>query len=340
MRRALSSASARLVTASLLSACGAVPAVPAVAPVPVSPRCSLVGTAPVELTVAGFPGVLEVGRPATYTFRPDEPLAEVRAETPLALAGTAPAESVPLRLRTSLRVHGLGIEGGVRASEPEVVGVGVETTLDLDGLLSVRLAVACNALALGPSTVLATVTSHAGSPTHAIDGPLPLALAATAGGAPFATLLSSDGAQFRVVGSAGGYARIVRELDHGTLDAWVDAARLVQLAPGTGWTMWGSSSCGGCGGVFGRGRRSGIVYEGPATLRRGALVHGEDDLAWARATVDVRVYVAIVAVPDAPVDVWQIDGITSGGRAELPSGITVSRRDLVLPAGALPPPGP
>lgn len=287
---------------------------------------------PLQVSGYGFP--LELTGPATYSLDADGGPVTVRAERPLALLAEASVEALPMRLATGFRAHGLGIERGVRAFDPVVVGIGVEVSLDVDALVGVRLPLACNALALGPpSTATSGVAIHTDQPTHMTTGPGAFPLSATPTGAPFATLTVEVETQFRVVGFAGTHAHVVRELDHGVLDGWIDGSRLTPVAPGTGWTMWGSSS--GCGGSigFGRGIPSGLVYEGPAVLRRGAVIRGSEGVVVARATDDVTVRVAVLASPEEPVLLWEIDGLTSNGRPELSSGLTTSRDDLVLPAG-------
>lgn len=301
-------------------------------------RCELVGVAPdVPLSVVGLLDTIELSRStATVAIEAGAEEVEVRASRPLELVASAARSMVPVHLRHRLRSYGLVVEPGVRAVDLEPGADGVETTLAVDGLLEVRIAVGCNTLALGRATASATGRSHADAPTHELVGAAPLALSSSPTAAPFATVLAGEGRQFRVVEVAGVRARIVRALDHGLLDGWVDASRLVPVPPGSGWEGWGSSCCGGVSSIFGRGRFTPLLYEGPAILRRGARVRGEGDVVWARATEDVRVVVAVRPDPSAPVLVYEIDGVTSHGHVGLPSGIVVTREELVFPPGTVP----
>lgn len=301
-------------------------------------RCELVGVAPgVALTVAGLTDEIELTRStARYSILAGTDDVEVRAERPLELVARTSRPMVPVRLERRLRSHGIVVQEGVRAIDVVPGEGGVTVTLDVDAIVQLRLAVGCNALALGEATVVSRWVAHDGSPTHELVGDAPLPISASPTDPPFASVLAGVGRQFRVVEVVGVRARIVRALDHGALDGWVDASRLARLAPGTGWEGYGSSCCGGVMGMMGRGRISPLLYEGPAILRRGALVRGEGDIAWARVTEDVHVYVAVRPEPTEPVLVYEIDGVTSHGSASLPSGIVVRRDDLVFPPGTLP----
>jgi len=319
----------------LVAGCGAASVAPpsAAPPRPAPSLCIVRGTAPeVRLTVDALSFPLELTGRARYVLSPSSEVS-VHAEGPLELSAHTTFEAVPLSLGMPLEAPVFDASAGTALADVEFVAGRLVATLLLDLEVRVRTPLGCPHLALGAGAGCSSSRSDAA--THELVGDTPLPIAARPDGAPLALVLAPSGSLWRVVEQEGGRMRVVRRLERGALDGWVDAGRLRALAGprGRGYAT-GSSRCGGVSVRIGRSASPGLIYEGPAHLRPGAVLRGAGGagFARARAPIEVRVRLVLGAEPA----VLFVDGLTSRGSTELPGGVTVRLGELDLPRGALP----
>lgn len=202
---------------------------------------------------------------------------------------TGTAAAVPVALRRATTVGPLLLRPGTPLLEPALVGAGVRVRAELSPNVSVRLDLRCDGVRAGataeppdeaPDAIERGDLLAEGAHLRVHDspaGPTSLVLAR----------IGEGGLLLAELERRGDWVRVRRDFATGaTLDGWV-RARDVRRVPSEevhDYLMGTLIGVGGCG----RGGSDG--YDGPATVRAGALVHHQR-ASWARARRDVEVQV-------------------------------------------------